>query len=106
MWHKWNHLSSRQGTPLGTTSQIPTVPSALHQLIIWDLARHTCLANFVVSFEKQLATFEATSVEYNITQGLTDRGKFLVSYVTTIAGHYSISVSLDGRLGDPCPAQE
>ncbi|ELR22773.1 Filamin repeat domain containing protein [Acanthamoeba castellanii str. Neff] len=40
---------------------------------------------------------EAAAVEYNITRDAADKGKFLVSYRTVVAGQYSIGVSLDDK---------
>lgn len=53
-------------------------------------------AKFAVTFTRGLNA-QTSGVAYNITQDATDQGKFTVSYFTTVAGHYSIAVSLDER---------
>lgn len=52
-------------------------------------------AQFVVTFTRDQAT--TYNVDYNITQDLTDLGKFIVVYSTTTAGQYSVAVSVDNR---------
>jgi hypothetical protein len=45
--------------------------------------------------QRQQRRADGKEVEYNITRDAADKGKFLVSYRTVVAGKYSIAVSLD-----------
>jgi hypothetical protein len=55
-------------------------------------------ATFTVVFAKQQRLEQASDeVTYNITQDAADKGKFIVTYSTVVAGKYSITVSLDGK---------